>query len=78
ACQDAQGRRRALRARLDPLTLYPRTVRRGAQAPVTRAQARPAPTPPSALLLPLAKLVVLLIVCVLPAAGACRIYRDVQ
>ncbi|ELQ3329523.1 cold shock domain-containing protein, partial [Pseudomonas aeruginosa] len=46
ASQDAQGRLRAERARLDALTLDPPTVRRGAQAPVTRAQARPAPTPP--------------------------------
>ena len=57
-------------ARLDALTIDPPTVRRGAQAPVTRAQARPAPTPPSALQRPLAKLLVLLILCVLPAAGA--------
>ncbi|PCK45931.1 cold-shock protein [Pseudomonas aeruginosa] len=56
----------------------PRPVRRGAQAPVTRAQARPAPTPPSALQRPLAKLLVLLILCVLPAAGAWRMYLDGQ
>ncbi|MBE1043671.1 DUF1294 domain-containing protein, partial [Escherichia coli] len=49
--------------RLDALTIDPPTVRRGAQAPVTRAQARPAPTPPSALQRPLAKLLVLLILC---------------
>lgn len=78
ASQDAQGRLRAERARLDALTLDPPTVRRGAQAPVTRAQARPAPTPPSALQRPLAKLLVLLILCVLPAAGAWRMYLDGQ
>lgn len=78
ASQDAQGRLRAERARLDALTIDPPTVRRGAQAPVTRAQARPAPTPPSALQRPLAKLLVLLILCVLPAAGAWRMYLDGQ
>lgn len=41
ASQDARGRLRAERARLDALTLDPPRVRRGAQAPVTRAQARP-------------------------------------
>ncbi|MGV8333982.1 DUF1294 domain-containing protein, partial [Pseudomonas aeruginosa] len=46
--------------------------------PVTRAQARPALPPPSALQRPLAKLLVLLILCVLPAAGAWRMYLDGQ
>lgn len=59
ASQDAQGRLRAERARLDALTIDP-------------------PTPPSALQRPLAKLLVLLILCVLPAAGAWRMYLDGQ
>ncbi|EQL40786.1 cold-shock protein [Pseudomonas aeruginosa VRFPA03] len=50
ASQDAQGRLRAERARLDALTLER----------------------------PLAKLLVLLILCVLPAAGAWRMYLDGQ
>ncbi|WP_164984492.1 cold shock domain-containing protein, partial [Pseudomonas aeruginosa] len=72
ASQDAQGRLRAERARLDALTLDPPTVRRGAQAPVTRAQARPAPPPPRPLQRPLPPLLVLPLPCVLPPAAPSR------
>ncbi|MBG3905837.1 DUF1294 domain-containing protein [Pseudomonas aeruginosa] len=78
ASQDARGRLRAERARLDALTLDPPRVRRGAQAPVTRAQARPPAAPAHALQRPLAKSLVLLLLCVLPAAGAWRMHLDGQ